>query len=768
MSNHLAHVALNIPRENLFTYLIPSELEESVKPGHLVCVPLKKREEIGLVIDVNDAAMSEDMEYTMDLKEILALPYPYPVIDATLLRLARWISDYYLSPIGVTIRALIPTGLLPERSHGTPSPNIFNPRGKERQITCFSTAMPEDEILRHIASGEKKTPRQCTILKSIVAKGGKASITEIFPDGRVPYALIKKMINNGLLIQTRERAFRDPSLLYDRQKQYKDISLTPEQQSSLSHMCSALDQGGFVPFLLHGVTGSGKTEVYLRLILRALEKNLQAIVLVPEISITHQLIDRFRYYLNDRIAILHSHLSEGERLDEWLRIKQGLADVVIGARSAIFAPLSRLGVIVCDEEHDASYKQESIPKYHGRDVAIMRAKMTPCLICLGSATPSLESYYNTQIKKYHLLNLPKRVTPHPPPLVQIIDMKEEFYLKNREEDDQITFTKRLLDVLDETLRQGQQTILFKNRRGYSPFLLCPKCGYVPKCPNCSVSLTYHATDHHIRCHYCDYQNVSPEQCPHCAEVSMKYMGQGIQKVEQEIRKIFPNASVARMDRDTTSRKGAHYEILSGVERGDIDILIGTQMVTKGLDLPKVVTVGVIGIDHMLNLPDFRSTERVFQIITQVAGRAGRGDESGNVFVQTYCPHHYSLSFARNHDYTAFYNREIGFRKRLSYPPFTRLVCLIVKGTDRKRTRKASRFVHKAIKSHLCTNAVRVLGPAMAPLFRLRGKYRYQIMLKALDYRLAHIAVRKALASFQLQKEFLGMKVDVDIDPVNML
>jgi primosomal protein N' (replication factor Y) len=347
-------------------------------------------------------------------------------------------------------------------------------------------------------------------------------------------------------------------------------------------------------------------------------------------------------------------------------------------------------------------------------------------------------------------------------------MRDEYSSKDTQNKYQTIFAKMLLEVIDETLEKKKQILIFQNRRGYSPFLLCPKCGYVPKCPNCSVSLTYHATDNQMRCHYCDFQKSPLPVCPHCPKTEMKYMGHGTQKIEQEIKKIFSNASVIRMDRDTTTRKGAHYEILNSVERGETDILVGTQMVTKGLDLPKVIIVGVIGIDYALNLPDFRSTERVFQMITQVAGRSGRGDEPGRVFVQTFYPNHYSFAFASQHDYITFYKREIGFRRRLNYPPFSRLVCLVIKGMDRKKTRKAAIFLNREIKSKIDQDKVRVLGPAMAPLFRLRGKYRYQIMLKALDYTLAHFAVRKAIAGFDNQKDFRDIKVEIDVDPVNML
>jgi len=772
MPERIAHVALSIPKETIFTYLVPPELTDSLQSGHLVCVPLKKREAIGLVVGVEDAA-PENTPDGIDLKPIAALPYPDPILDPSLLDLARWMSDYYLCPLGVTIRALIPAGIIPERVSGAWDIQSFKPRGRERLVASIALLRPAQEIEGFIASHRTKAPRQCTVLASLLEKGGKATIAEIFPKGYASSTIIREMIEKGLVERIRERVYRDPYDPGTKTREYRAITLTSDQEGVLTELCTALDKGGYAPFLLHGVTGSGKTEVYLRLILQALEKGLQAILLVPEISITHQLIDLFKYHLGNRIAILHSHLSDGERLDEWLRIKQGGADVVIGARSAIFAPLSRVGVIVCDEEHDSSYKQESPPRYQGRDVAIMRATMAGCLICLGSATPSLESYHNARINKYRLLVLPRRVTVHPVPSVEIIDIREEYAATDRQTDKQdeappSAFSRRLRKAMEEALEGGNQALVFQNRRGYSPFLLCPKCGYVPRCPNCSVSLTYHATGNQLRCHYCDYQNLPEDSCPHCPGTPMRHMGHGTQKVEEELKGIFPDACVARMDRDTTGRKGAHARILDGVERGETDILVGTQMITKGLNLPLVVMVGVVGIDYALNIPDFRSAERVFQVITQVAGRAGRGDEPGRVLVQTFYPAHYSFALASRHDYASFYEREIGFRRRLAYPPFSRLVNLIVRGADKRLARKAAGLIAKGIRTEAKPGEVRTLGPAMAPIFRLKNKYRYQIMLKALDYRAAHLAVRKALSDFERQKEFRNIAVDVDVDPVNML
>ncbi len=811
LSLKIANVALNIPSENLFSYLIPSELQDSIKPGHLVDVPLRNREAIGLVVEISGYKTdgkedTGDLKDLKDLKEIIALPYPEPVLDKTLLDLARWMSDYYFCPLGITIRTLIPTGIIPEKIAKGEGGSLFRPKGKEKSVTYISIAKADQEILQYILSNKKKAHKQCYILEELLAKGGKSLISEFPGKGVVPNAAINSLISKGLINKSKERTFRDPYKNIKSQREYCELILNNEQEAALDRLGDALNKREFSAFLLHGITGSGKTEIYLRLILKAIEKGLQAIVLVPEIAITHQLVDRFKYYLGDRIAVLHSHISSGERLDEWLRIKKGLANVVIGARSAIFAPFQKLGIIVCDEEHDSSYKQESHPRYHGRDVAIMRAKMSRCLICLGSATPSIESYYNTQIQKYHLLSLPNRVTVHPLPRVQMIDMREEYKRRentekdiseNKERNDRknngwknnrknirnndndrkaevkkdesrLIFSDKLFKAMEETLKRGEQVLIFHNRRGHSPFLLCPKCGYVPKCPNCSVSLTYHLTEKILRCHYCGYQSPPPEFCKFCKEIPFEYIGYGTQKIEHKIKDIFPGYTVARMDRDTTSRKHGHYNILSRLEDGKTDILVGTQMVTKGLDIPNITLVGVTGADYILNLPDFRATERVFQMITQVAGRAGRGKEPGNVLVQTFYPYHYSLIFAARHDYISFYSRETSFRRQLMYPPFSRLVCIIVMGRERKITRKAANFFGKQIKVNINPKEVRCLGPSMAPLFRLKGMHRYQIMLKSRDYRISHALVRDALVHFSKEKEFRNIRIDIDVDPVNLL
>lgn len=792
----IAHIALKIPSDNLYSYLVPPHLVNALKPGYLVCVPLKSRETIGLVVEIeNIKSASETGDKGCDarwengiegLKEIIAIPYPEPILDEILIDLAKWMSEYYFSPIGLTIRSLIPGGAIPEQTRQADGNRRFRPKGREKLTTYIKLARPKEEITAFIESHKKKAHRQCQILQVLLGGDTGIPVNEIFQDAKVSSSTVKGLIKSGLIESTKERRFRNPFAFTESFRQYKPITLTPEQIAAMDELTSALKKREFAAFLLHGITGSGKTEIYLRLVLNALDMGLQSIILVPEISITHQFIDRFKYYLRDRIAIQHSSLSDGERLDEWHRIREGFADVVIGARSAIFAPFKRLGVIICDEEHDTSYKQESQPKYHGRDVAIMRALKTGCLACLGSATPSLESFYNCQIKKYSLLSLSKRVTTHSLPSVRMIDMREEYTKEvekykgipkdgkfekegeNEEEKPQIIFSETLFNAIKETVDKKGQVLIFQNRRGHSPFLLCPKCGYVPKCPNCSVSLTYHLTDKIVRCHYCGFQKPPQEFCINCKGAPLRYMGFGTQKIETEINRMFPGFRVVRMDRDTTSRKGAHHKILGCLEKGETDILVGTQMITKGLDLPNITLVGVIGADYILHLPDFRATERVFQMVTQVSGRAGRGNEPGRVLIQTFYPDHYSIFYASNHDYLSFYTREIGFRRRLMYPPFSRMISIIIKGKDRKITRKGANLFGKMIKIKIDPKETRCLGPSMAPLFRIKNNYRYQIMIKAKNYRTSHTLVRDALKEFSGEKDFRQLKIEVDVDPINFL
>lgn len=537
------------------------------------------------------------------------------------------------------------------------------------------------------------------------------------------------------------------------------IKLTSHQEEALSTIRDSIERGGFAVHLLHGITGSGKTEIYMRAIEEVAGRGKAGIVLVPEIAITPQLITRFISRFKEKVAVLHSGLSPAERREEWIKIRDGKVDVVIGVRAAVFAPVKNLGLVVIDEEHEHSYKQEDGFRYNARDLAIMRAKLSKAVAILGSATPSLESYYNTRKRKYIYLSLPERINRLPLPPVRVVDMrkKEGFSI----------FTDELLDALRQRIEKGEQSILFLNRRGFSPFLLCLDCGHSPVCPNCSVSLTYHKGDHTLCCHYCDFTILPPDTCPECQGYRFKGFGAGTERVEEDLKKMIPGARVVRMDRDTTAGRHSHHRIFKSMENREADVLIGTQMVTKGLDLPEITLVGVLLADSTLHLPDFRSAERTFQFLTQVAGRSGRGEKSGEVIVQTFSPDHYSIRHASMHDFEGFYAEESACRKALGYPPYRRLVRVLVKGNHKESVQTSSeRF--KEILYRNRTEGIDILGPVSAPFSKIRGKYRWHLILKGVEARPLNVLVRKSLELFCRGGSSRQVQVEIDVDPLSLL
>ena len=534
-------------------------------------------------------------------------------------------------------------------------------------------------------------------------------------------------------------------------KPAKIFNLTAEQKNALSEINSA--QSGV--FLLHGVTGSGKTEIYIRAIEALGDK--EAIVLVPEIALTAQIIDRFRSRFGDKVAFFHSGLSEGEKISQWRKIRNGEVRVALGVRSAVFAPFKNLGLIVVDEEQEASYKQFEGLKYHSRDVALVRARLENIKTILGSATPSIETFYNAQKEKFKYLELKSRIEEKPMPGVEILDMTNE----NKKT---WIFSDKLLNALNKNISQGYQSLIMLNRRGYSPFLMCTDCGYTYKCLACSITLTYHKDTKTLNCHYCGSYLEPKDTCPDCKGSRTKYVGIGTQRVEEELNTLIPEISLKRMDRDSTRRKHAHYRIVKDMEDKKIDILLGTQMVAKGHDFPDVTFAAVVFADVALNLPDFRSSERAFQLFTQLAGRAGRGDVPGEVYIQTYEPHHYVFDYVRKHDYKGFYEKEIELRKELSYPPFSRLIRIVFNFKNKNVIEKTIRDVSVKIKRTKIPD-VDILGPAPAPIEKLRNQWRWHIVLKGRNYKTLR---QNALALLNAVKDIKEMKVDVDVDPVNMM
>jgi primosomal protein N' (replication factor Y) len=544
-------------------------------------------------------------------------------------------------------------------------------------------------------------------------------------------------------------------------KAYPKPELTSHQEIVLHEILKGMHSKRFSPFLLHGVTGSGKTEIYLRAIEEVLNQGREAIVLVPEISLTPQLLSRFKDRFGENLSLLHSGLGRGERYDQWRRIWKGEVKIALGARSAIFAPFKEVGIIIVDEEHDPSYKQEEKLKYHARDLAVVRAKQDEATLLLGTATPSLESFYNAEKGKFHLLSLPERIEGKPLPRVEVVDIKGEAGL----------LSEKVRMALQKNVEEKKQSLLFLNRRGFAHFILCPDCGFTFKCPNCSVTLTHHLKDHSLRCHYCDYRISAPGSCPQCQGDRLKGMGIGTERLEQEIRSLFPEAQVGRMDRDTTSRRRAHQQILKGLESGKIDILVGTQMIVKGHDFPNVTFVGVVSADTSLHFPDFRSSERTFQLLTQVAGRAGRGEVLGEVIIQTFNPDHYSILKAKDHDFLGFYQEECQFRKALDYPPFSRLINFRLTGNSEKGIETMAEELGKAGRALLkkkYPKGIEILGPSAAPFTKMRGKFRWQMLLKGRSSQLLHQFAQELGSYMDAQTKGRGVHLDIDVDPVFIL
>jgi len=535
------------------------------------------------------------------------------------------------------------------------------------------------------------------------------------------------------------------------------LSPNPEQRQALDSIKRCMDDGIHRVFLLHGVTGSGKTEVYLQSIAHALEQGHSSIVLVPEISLTPQTVARFRARFGDKIAVLHSRLLGSRRATEWKRIASGEAQIVVGARSAIFAPVKNLGLVVVDEEHETSYKQEDVPRYNAREVAIKRAALSRAVVVLGSATPSLESFYAARNGRYELVELPERIDSRVLPEVQIIDMREELTKVKKVP----IFSQPLKLWIEKDIAEGKQVILFLNRRGFSTFISCRKCGYVLACKHCNVSLTYHFHKRKLVCHHCNYKMDPPNVCPQCNSSYVKYWGIGTEKVESEVHRLFPRAVISRMDTDSTEKRGTHEKVLSRFKDHKIDILVGTQMIAKGLDFPKVTLVGVISADTALNLPDFRSGERTFNLLTQVAGRAGRGDLGGKVIIQTYTPAHYSIQAAKNHDYRSFYEKEISFRKELNLPPFCHMVRLMFRGRKEEKVLKVSQALRERLLKGDGPKKVEVVGPAPAPVSRMKGMYRWNLFLKADKIENITSLLKKVLGN---NRRVAGIIVTVDVDP----
>ncbi|HHW54190.1 MAG: primosomal protein N' [bacterium] len=736
-------VDLDIPAaDKIFHYRIPARLQGSLGPGDQVLVPFQNRLLKGYVV-----SLLEKPEVSR-VKDIIKNLYP-GLISEERMRLAAWLALRYNCRLIEAIRCVLPPG------------GGRKIRSRRRQLVRLQGTKEEiEEAAREL---ERRAPRQAQLLCHLLQLDRPLPAPELVAAVGCSSAPLKALAEKGLVRILEEDNLPGPS----RSEGEVFVSpppqrLMPEQEEACRAIIESLEKGEFVPYLLHGVTGSGKTEVYLQVIAKNLAYGRGAVVLVPEISLTPQMVARFRHRFGDRVALLHSRLSPGERYEEWWRIQRGEAPIVIGPRSAIFAPVPNLGLIIMDEEHDESYKQEESPRYQTREVAEFRAREGKAVLILGSATPAVESYYRGQKGSYRLLELNNRVDGREMPEMELVDMRLELEAGNRS-----IFSRSLQMRLKEVLEAREQAILFLNRRGYANFILCRQCGYVALCPHCDVSLTYHGQGERLVCHYCYYQEDVPRSCPACNSPYIRHFGLGTERVEREVQRLFPGARTLRMDMDTTRRKDAHGRILAAFARGEADILIGTQMVAKGIDIPRVTLVGVISADTSLNFPDFRAGERTFQLITQVAGRAGRGEKRGKVVIQTYNPDHYSIQAACHHDYRAFYQREIENRKALAYPPFSQLVSIVVSAADEGQAARVAAQLARKLRAEL-PSSCRLYGPGPAVLARVRGRYRYQIVVKGTGL--------FALAGFwtSLRRDFElgpgreGIGFSFDIAPVSLL
>jgi primosomal protein N' (replication factor Y) len=797
-----------------FTYRLTPDLAPKAQPGARILVPLGRKLVTGYIVGLHHELPSSETEF--EIKEAASIVDSIPVCTPEILSITRWVSDYYASPWGETIKASLPPGISPAIYESV----AITVQGRDA-ITQLDKESTASQILRRLEErdGPQRTEelldycpvnQLSKILRELEAAGqitriqsqgtsfvktkfrqavrrvksvdlDSLKLTEaqqrivtlltmndsmlvqlLAKEAGVGVSTIKSLQKKGIVEIFEEAVRRDPLALSEQDKS-QDYRLTTDQTSVLKKIDEAIERGTYSAFLLHGVTGSGKTEVYIRAMRRALELGRSAMMLVPEIALTPVFSRRLRAHFGDKVAIFHSSLQRGERFDEWNRVKNGEARIVIGTRSAVFAPVRNLGLIVIDEEHEASYRQQESPYYNGRDTAIVRAHSESATVVLGSATPSLESFHNAKAGKYEYLSLPERIGGRPMAKAEMIDMRNVFERHGKPK----VFSDELLEAIRETHARQEQSIILLNRRGYSSFVMCRSCGETIQCPNCDVTLTFHRSERLMICHYCNHRQKSPNACPSCGKTYIHFVGQGTEQLEEMLNELFPELRIARIDRDTASNRRRFERVLLDFGDGKIDLLVGTQMLAKGHDFPNVTLVGVVSVDAGLALADFRAAERTFQLITQVAGRAGRGDRPGRVLIQTYHPYHYALRHACAQDYEAFYNEEIRYRQNHSYPPYVSLASLLVHGKDLNQVRNDALQLRKELDNSNAERAVRILGPAPAPLSRLKGEHRFQLLLKSRSRRLAREVADKALKAVAERGVNLRT-INLEIDPISMM
>jgi primosomal protein N' (replication factor Y) len=744
-------VALPVPLHRTFTYAVNGAAAHPVVPGSRVVVPWRSGKEIGVC--VGDVAAPPSGR---EIKTVLEVPDAEPAVSPAMLAICRWIAEYYVVPLGVALRAALPVMLT-----GAADPT---PAQKTRRVARIVRELPT--LLEREATF-RRTAQQRKLYELLESLGGQAAVEHLVEQLQFSSSVLKRLAERGLIEIVREVVGRDP-FARRAARALPRHAPTPGQRAAIDRIVAGA--AGEV-FLLHGVTGSGKTLVYIEVLRQVVEaRGRTAIVLVPEIALTPQTVERFRAVFGDHIAVLHSALSDGERYDAWLALRRGEKRIAVGARSAIFAPLENVGAIIVDEEHEATYKQGEAPRYHARELAVVRAKQEGAVVVLGSATPSLESWVNASTDKYTLLRLPERVGGGRLPEIAIVDMREPRRHGEQVDPFRLVVGEQLESLLRGGIARGEQSILLLNRRGYASFVQCPKCGDVLTCPNCTISLTYHSTPERLVCHYCLHQEPSRLTCRRCGGETLRRRGLGTQQVERLLAERFPSARIARMDVDTTSGKWAHADILDRVGRQEVDILLGTQMIAKGLDFPNVTLVGVIDADVGINLPDFRASERCFQLLSQVAGRAGRGPKGGRVVIQTRVPTHHAVRCAVNHDYEAFVAEELPGRDMPVYPPRTRLTNLVLSGLDEDATARLATDAAAWLR-RLAAKAgdpVTVIGPAPCPIERVKTRWRWHVLLKS-DHAGGMTRLTRYFAErFPVPKSAMQLRVAVDRDPVTLL
>jgi len=802
-----ASVIVDVPSmqtDRTFDYKIPEQWQDFLQPGMRVIVPFGPRKVQGFVIETKE---SSEFDRLKAISECLDLT---PCLTPELLKVGHWLTEKTLCFKISAFQAMLPAAmkakyekvltLISEQYLDNISDQLkpfFNKKsqvemkeieqsvslrtiqkdiekgyleliykvkqkGNKKKVRMVRLDCSFEQLAKQIEGFNANAKKQLEVIKYLNENQiSVISVADLLAVTNTSDASIKALISKGILVEEYKEVYRDP--YQDRHfEKTKALTLNNEQQKAIAPILSSVENKEHHVFLMYGVTGSGKTEVYLQSIEAVLNNGKEAIVLVPEISLTPQMVNRFKGRFGSKVAVLHSGLSTGEKYDEWRKIQRKEVQLVVGARSAIFAPFENLGMIIIDEEHESSYKQEENPRYHARDVAIYRAKLHQCPVVLGSATPTLETFARAQKDVYKLLTLKERVNKRSMPSVEIVDMREELRSGNR-----TMFSTSLIEKLTNRLEKSEQSVLFLNKRGYSSFVMCRDCGFVIQCPHCDISLTYHRFGQQLKCHYCGHEEHMPNVCPECQSEHIRFFGTGTQRVEEELLKVLPEARIIRMDVDTTGRKGAHEKLLTKFGNKEADILLGTQMIAKGLDFPDVTLVGVLTADTMLHLPDFRAAEKTFQLLTQVSGRAGRHELPGEVIIQTYTPENYSIQLASMYDYDAFYEQEMFLRRSHSYPPYYFLALVTVSHPEITKVVSVTDKIVQYLRRNV-SNETKILGPVASPIPRIKDRYRYQCMVKYKREKNLHETLRKIIEHFQQEMSSNDLMITIDLSPNTMM